>query len=195
MQTRQANLEGTGEIALRRLVKEALRMRPDRIIVGEVRQEECLDLLISLNSGLPGRCSIHASSAREAIVRLCTLPLLAGGGRRSVARYAPGNGATTGLFHETWSITSAVPSPQHGGACDGDSGSPVLWGDSDTIVAVYVGDYRLGRDAVLCGRLTSLVHRIDQLSVKDWIIINTHELRRSGQVVWASEEGGVPAHG
>ncbi len=42
MQTRQANLEGTGEIALRRLVKEALRMRPDRIIVGEVRQEECL---------------------------------------------------------------------------------------------------------------------------------------------------------
>jgi pilus assembly protein CpaF len=53
MQTRQANLEGTGEITLRRLVKEALRMRPNRIIVGEVRQEECLDLLIALNSGLP----------------------------------------------------------------------------------------------------------------------------------------------
>ena len=78
MQTRQANLEGTGEIQLRRLVKEALRMRPDRIIVGEVRQEECLDLLIALNSGLPGMCSIHANSAREAIVKLCTLPLLAG---------------------------------------------------------------------------------------------------------------------
>ncbi len=78
MQTRQANLEGTGEIALRKLVKEALRMRPDRIIVGEVRQEECLDLLIALNSGLPGMCSIHANSAREAIVKLCTLPLLAG---------------------------------------------------------------------------------------------------------------------
>ena len=78
MQTRQANLEGTGAIGLRRLVKEALRMRPDRIIVGEVRQEECLDLLISLNSGLPGMCSIHANSAREAIVKLCTLPLLAG---------------------------------------------------------------------------------------------------------------------
>jgi pilus assembly protein CpaF len=54
MQTRQPNLEGTGEIPLRRLVKEALRMRPDRIIVGEVRQEECLDLLIALNSGLAG---------------------------------------------------------------------------------------------------------------------------------------------
>jgi pilus assembly protein CpaF len=78
MQTRQPNLEGTGEIPLRRLVKEALRMRPDRILVGEVRQEECLDLLIALNSGLPGMCSIHANSAREAIVKLCTLPLLAG---------------------------------------------------------------------------------------------------------------------
>ena len=53
LQCRQANLEGTGEIRLRRLVKEALRMRPSRIIVGEVRQEECLDLLIALNSGLP----------------------------------------------------------------------------------------------------------------------------------------------
>jgi pilus assembly protein CpaF len=78
MQTRQANLEGTGEILLRRLIKEALRMRPSRIIVGEVRQEECLDLLIALNSGLPGMCSIHANSAREAIVKMCTLPLLAG---------------------------------------------------------------------------------------------------------------------
>ncbi|GAC1610550.1 MAG: ATPase, T2SS/T4P/T4SS family [Mycobacteriales bacterium] len=78
MQTRQPNLEGTGEIRLRRLVKEALRMRPDRIVVGEVRQEECLDLLIALNSGLPGMCSLHANSAREAIVKLCTLPLLAG---------------------------------------------------------------------------------------------------------------------
>ena len=78
MQTRQPNLEGTGEIRLRRLVKEALRMRPDRMIVGEVRQEECLDLLIALNSGLPGMCTIHANSAREAVTKLCTLPLLAG---------------------------------------------------------------------------------------------------------------------
>ena len=78
MQTRQPNLEGTGEVRLRRLVKEALRMRPSRIIVGEVRQEECLDLLIALNSGLPGMCTIHANSAREAVVKMCTLPLLAG---------------------------------------------------------------------------------------------------------------------
>ena len=78
MQTRQPNLEGSGEIPLRRLVREALRMRPDRIVVGEVRQDESLDLLVALNSGLPGMCSLHANSARQAVVKLCTLPLLAG---------------------------------------------------------------------------------------------------------------------
>ena len=78
MQTRQAGLEGTGEIALRDLVKESLRMRPSRIIVGEVRSEECLDLLLALNAGLPGMCTLHANSAREALVKMCTLPLLAG---------------------------------------------------------------------------------------------------------------------
>jgi pilus assembly protein CpaF len=78
MQTRQPNLEGTGEITLRRLVKEALRMRPNRIVVGEVRQEECLDLLIAFNSGMPGLCSLHANSAREALIKMCVLPLLAG---------------------------------------------------------------------------------------------------------------------
>jgi len=78
MQTRQENLEGSGAIAVRRLVKEALRMRPSRLIVGEVRHEESLDLLIALNSGLPGMCTLHANSAREALIKMCTLPLLAG---------------------------------------------------------------------------------------------------------------------
>ena len=78
MQCRQPSLEGTGEITLRRLIKEALRMRPDRLVVGEVREAESLDLLIALNSGLPGACSIHANSAKDALVKLCTLPLLAG---------------------------------------------------------------------------------------------------------------------
>jgi len=78
MQTRQEGLEGTGEVRLRDLVKEALRMRPSRLIVGEVRAEECLDLLLALNSGLPGMCTIHANSAREALTKACTLPLLAG---------------------------------------------------------------------------------------------------------------------
>jgi pilus assembly protein CpaF len=82
MQTRQAGLEGTGEILLRDLVKEALRMRPSRVIVGEVRAEECLDLLLALNAGLPGMCTLHANSAREALVKMCTLPLLAGDNRQ-----------------------------------------------------------------------------------------------------------------
>jgi pilus assembly protein CpaF len=78
MQTRQPNLEGIGEVTLRRLIKEALRMRPNRLIVGEVREAESLDLLIALNSGLPGACTIHANSAKDAILKLSTLPLLAG---------------------------------------------------------------------------------------------------------------------
>jgi pilus assembly protein CpaF len=78
MQTRQVWLEGTGEITLRRLVVEALRMRPHRLVVGEVRQAEALDLLVALNSGMPGMTSVHANSARDAVTKLCVLPMLAG---------------------------------------------------------------------------------------------------------------------
>jgi len=78
MQTRSANLDGVGEITIRRLIKEALRMRPSRIVIGEIREAESLDLLIALNSGIPGMATIHANSAREAIRKLQTLPLLAG---------------------------------------------------------------------------------------------------------------------
>lgn len=78
MQTRPPNLEGVGEIPLRRLVKETLRMRPDRIVVGEVREAEAFDMLVALNAGVPGMCTVHANSAREAVTKLCTLPLLAG---------------------------------------------------------------------------------------------------------------------
>jgi pilus assembly protein CpaF len=78
MQTRDASLEGTGEVTLRRLVREALRMRPTRLIVGEVRQAEALDLLVAMNSGMPAMATLHANSAREAVTKLCTLPLLAG---------------------------------------------------------------------------------------------------------------------
>jgi pilus assembly protein CpaF len=78
LQTRSENLQGEGAISLRRLIKEALRMRPNRIIIGEVREAEALDLLIALNSGLPGMGTIHANSARDALIKLQTLPLLAG---------------------------------------------------------------------------------------------------------------------
>ena len=78
MQTKSANLQGDGAISLRRLIKESLRMRPNRIIIGEVREAEAFDLLIALNSGLPGMGTIHANSARDALIKLQTLPLLAG---------------------------------------------------------------------------------------------------------------------
>ena len=78
MQTRQPNLEGIGEIPLRRLVKEALRMRPGRLVIGEVREAESLDLLIAMNSGVPGLCTIHANDAAAALTKIRTLPLLAG---------------------------------------------------------------------------------------------------------------------
>ena len=78
MQCRQPSLEGTGEIKLRRLVKEALRMRPDRIVVGEVREAESLDLLIALNSGLARSVHDPCEQRTDAVTKICTLPLLAG---------------------------------------------------------------------------------------------------------------------
>ncbi len=78
LQTRPSNLQGEGEIPLRRLIKEALRMRPSLLVVGEIREAESLDLLIALNSGLPGMATLHANSAKDAISKLQTLPLLAG---------------------------------------------------------------------------------------------------------------------
>ncbi len=78
LQTRETNLENQGEVSLRRLIREALRMRPERLILGEVRQAEALELLIALNSGMSGMATIHANSAAEAINKLTLLPLLGG---------------------------------------------------------------------------------------------------------------------
>lgn len=78
LQTRPGNIEGRGEVTLRDLVRETLRMRPECIIVGEVRGAEALDLLLALNAGVPGMATVHANSAREALAKLTMLPLLAG---------------------------------------------------------------------------------------------------------------------
>ncbi|WP_412939066.1 CpaF family protein [Microbacterium sp. 2P01SA-2] len=78
LQARQPSLEGGGEVTLRRLVKEALRMRPDRLVVGEVRGAEALDLLLALNTGVPAAATVHANSAADALRKLTALPLLAG---------------------------------------------------------------------------------------------------------------------
>ena len=78
MQTRQASLEGAGEVTLRTLVRESLRMRPSHLVIGEVRGAEALDLLLALNSGVPGMASIHANSSHDALRKMSALPLLAG---------------------------------------------------------------------------------------------------------------------
>jgi pilus assembly protein CpaF len=78
LEARPPNLEGRGEVTIRRLVRNALRMRPDRLIVGEVRGPEALDLLVALSTGHAGSlCTIHAGSAAEALRRLETLALMA----------------------------------------------------------------------------------------------------------------------
>ena len=79
METRPVNIEGRGRITARDLVINSLRMRPDRIIVGEVRGPEALDMLQALNTGHDGGlCTIHANSPRDAISRLETMVLMAG---------------------------------------------------------------------------------------------------------------------
>jgi len=87
-------------------------------------------------------------------------------------RYRPGNGSVSGLADPLWFIVGNVPSPRHGGSCGGDSGSPLLFADTDTVVAVHTGGYRLGPNGVICGRITSLNHRIDVPEVLDWITSN-----------------------
>jgi pilus assembly protein CpaF len=74
LESRPPNLEGKGEVAIRELVKNALRMRPDRIVVGEVRGGEVLDMLQAMNTGHDGSmATIHANSAEDSINRLMTM--------------------------------------------------------------------------------------------------------------------------
>jgi pilus assembly protein CpaF len=79
LESRPASVEGRGEVTIRDLLRNALRMRPDRIVIGEVRGGEALDLLTALNTGHDGALStVHASSSADAISRLETLALMAG---------------------------------------------------------------------------------------------------------------------
>jgi pilus assembly protein CpaF len=81
LESRPAGVEGRGEVTIRELLRNALRMRPDRIVIGEVRGAEALDLLIALNTGHDGALStVHANSPAEALSRLETLVLMAGVG-------------------------------------------------------------------------------------------------------------------
>jgi len=79
LESRPKNIEGEGEIGIRELVKNSLRMRPDRIIVGEVRGAESLDMLQAMNTGHDGSLTtVHANSARDALSRIETMVLMAG---------------------------------------------------------------------------------------------------------------------
>jgi len=79
LEARPPNIEGEGEIRIRELVRNALRMRPDRIIVGEVRGAEALDMLQAMNTGHDGSmCTVHANSTRDALARIETMVLMAG---------------------------------------------------------------------------------------------------------------------
>jgi pilus assembly protein CpaF len=79
LETRPPNLEGKGEITMRDLLKNALRMRPDRIILGEIRSAEALDMLQAMNTGHDGSlCTIHANRPREALTRLENMVSMAG---------------------------------------------------------------------------------------------------------------------
>ena len=79
LEARPKNIEGEGEIPIRSLVRNSLRMRPDRIIVGEVRGPEALDMLQAMNTGHDGSlCTVHSNSARDALSRIETMVLMAG---------------------------------------------------------------------------------------------------------------------
>ncbi len=81
LESRPANVEGRGRVTIRDLLRGALRMRPDRIVIGEVRGEEALDLLMALNTGHEGALStVHANSPEDALRRVETLALMAGVG-------------------------------------------------------------------------------------------------------------------
>jgi pilus assembly protein CpaF len=79
LEARPPNVEGKGEVTIRELVRNSLRMRPDRIIVGEVRGAETLDMLQALNTGHDGSlCTVHANATRDALARIETMVLMAG---------------------------------------------------------------------------------------------------------------------
>jgi len=79
LESRPSNIEGKGEVTIRDLVKNSLRMRPDRIIVGEVRDASALDMLQAMNTGHDGSiCSLHSNGPRDTLARMETMVLMAG---------------------------------------------------------------------------------------------------------------------
>jgi pilus assembly protein CpaF len=101
LEARPPNLEGRGEVTIRQLVRNALRMRPDRIVVGEVRGPEALDMLMALNTGHEGSLTtVHANSPEDALRRVETLALMAGVGLPHAAVREQVAGALDVVVHQ-----------------------------------------------------------------------------------------------
>jgi len=102
LEARPPSVEGRGEVTIRRLVRNALRMRPDRIVVGEVRGPEALDMLAAMSTGHDGSlCTVHAGSPEEALRRLETLALMAGLGLPHAAIREQVSDAIDLIVHQT----------------------------------------------------------------------------------------------
>ena len=97
------------------------------------------------------------------------LPAGAAPGRRSATLPGGEGGIGHGLTDLTSSTCSTSRASQHGSACGGDSGSPVFLGDTNQLVAVHTGGFRLGSTGAICGRMSSLNHRLDTAVALDWI--------------------------
>ena len=140
LEYRPPNIEGRGEVSIRDLVRNALRMRPDRIVVGEVRGGEALDMLQAMNTGHDGSiCTIHANSPRDALARLETMVLMAGVDLPIRAIREQVAAAIQLIVHQ-----ARLPD----GTRRFTHVTEVLGMEGDTLVTqdVYQFDYRAGRD-------------------------------------------------
>ena len=152
LEARPPNIEGAGAVTLRDLVRQSLRMRPDRIVVGEVRGAEIVDLLAALNTGHEGGCAtVHANAARDVPARLESLALAAGLPRDALhAQLAAGLDVVVHLVRDRdgrrrWSSLSvAVRSGGHTEVVDALSwpspGGPVVAGDGLGVLEARLGD-------------------------------------------------------
>ncbi|MDP3711685.1 MAG: TadA family conjugal transfer-associated ATPase [Mycobacteriales bacterium] len=151
LEARPPNVEGAGEVALRDLVRQALRMRPDRLVVGEVRGAEVVDLLAALNTGHEGGCgTLHANSSTDVPARLEALAAVAGLGRdalhsqlasglRVVVHLARVGGrrrvAEVALLVRTDRLVAAVPAWTWDGRSAGGGAGPAAAGLADLLGA------------------------------------------------------------
>ena len=112
LEARPPNVEGAGAIELRTLVRQALRMRPDRLVVGEVRDGSVVELLAALNTGHAGGCgTLHANSAADVVARVEALALAAGLSR--VATHSQLASAIEAVSPAPFSTASSAPSPMN----------------------------------------------------------------------------------